>query len=56
MAARKLKLHLNWNTDKQIWETKKAFGFLPIARTYSEDDLRTLLSQNENIDVVLKYE
>lgn len=55
MAARKLKLHLNWDADKKIWETKKAFGFLPSARTYTEDDLRALLSTNENIDVVLKY-
>ncbi len=56
MAAIKLKLHLNWDADKSIWETKKAFGFLPTVRTYTEEELRVFLASNESIDVVLKYE
>jgi len=56
MAARKRKLHLNWEIESNIWRVKKAFGFLPTARSFTEEALHELLSANEDIDVVLKYE
>ncbi len=55
MVLRKRKLHLNWDADRLVWEIKKAFGFLPNVRSYTEDALGILLRDNQDIDVVLKY-
>ncbi len=55
MAARKRKLHLNWDVDNSVWVVKKAFGFLPHFRNMNDETLRELLVKNEDIDVVLKY-
>ncbi len=55
MTGRKRKLHLNWDIESNMWLVKKAFGFLPQTKLFTEEALREFLTANEDVDVVLKY-
>lgn len=53
--AIKRKLHINWDSDKQVWLVKKSFGFLSPQGSFTTDELRTFLLDNNDVEVIAKY-
>ncbi len=55
MANIKRKLHLNWDSEKEVWVVKKSFGFLSPSISFSTEQLRIFLSENTDVEIVAKY-
>jgi len=55
MASIKRKLHLDWDSEKELWMVKKSFGFLAPDQSFTTDHLRTFLSENTDVEIVARY-